>query len=147
MSKKIRTPEIITYDNHFNDIHTFNLLEEKSQDLFFALIASIQKIDPGIHNPVEKKYRLRCKEVCSLGKIMNKKTGFAPQQLEQMILDINIHVPYIMYITYPQNGYLDVTITAKLQKLFLGIADDAEVTQFKLASFIHIQSKYAKAIY
>ena len=117
MTKKIRTPEIITYDNHFNDIHTFNLLEEKSQDLFFALIASIPKIDPCIHNPVEKKYRLRCKEVCSLGKIMNKKTGFAPQQLEQRILDINIHVPYIMYITYPQNGYLDVIITAKLQKL------------------------------
>lgn len=147
MTQKTRTSEIITYDNHFNGIRTFNLLNEKSQDLFFAIIESIQKIDTGLHNPIEKKYRLRCKDVCSLGGIINKKTVFSSQQLEQMILDINIHVPYIMYITYPQNEYIDVTVTAKLQKLFWDIAADAEVTQFKLSSFIAMQSKYAKALY
>ena len=155
MTQKIRTPEIITYDNHFNDIRTFNLLDEKSQDLFFAIIATIQKIDSNMHNPMKEKYRLRCKDVCHLAKITNKKKDFDQQKLENLISDINTHVPYIMYISSPQRDniidpqkvYLDVSVTAKLQKLFFDIADDVEVTQFKLSSFVAIQSKYAKSIY
>ena len=155
MKQKIRTAEIIRYDNRFNDIRTFNLMTAKAQDLFFAIIAVIQKIDLGRHNFKEKKYRLRCKDVCQLGKIMNEKNDFDLQQLGHLISDINIHVPYIMHIsssqssdmTNPQNEYLDVTVTAKMQKLFFYIPDGASITKFNLNSYIRIKSKYAKALY
>ena len=155
MKQKIRTAEIIRYDNRFNDIRTFNLMTAKAQDLFFAIIAVIQKIDLCRHNFKEKKYRLRCKEVCQLGKIMNEKNDFDLQQLGHLISDINIHVPYIMNISFSKNNdmtsseneYLDVTVTAKMQKLFFDIADDVSITKFKLESFVTVKSKCAKAIY
>lgn len=155
MTQKIRIPEIIRYDNHFNDIQTFKLMEAKAQDLFFSIIAALPKIDPSMINPGEEKYCLNCKDVCHLGKIMIDKNGFDPQQLVQLIDDINIHVPYIMHIsssqssdmTNPQNEYLDVTVTAKMQKLFFYIPDGASITKFNLNSYIRIKSKYAKALY
>lgn len=155
MKQKIRTSEIITYDNHFNGICTFNLMEAKSQDLFFAIIAAIKKIDSSMKNSREKKYRLNCRAICYTGKIMNEKNDFDPQQLVCLISDINIHVPYIMNISFSpnsditnsENEYLDVTVTAKMQKLFFDIADDVSITKFKLESFVTLKSKYAKAIY
>lgn len=155
MTQETRTPEIIRYDNHFNDIRTFDLMTAKSQDLFFAIIAAIKKIDPNMNNTGAKKYHLNCKDVCHLGKITNGKNDFDPQKLEYLISDINIHVPYIMHIsssqssdmTNPQNEYLDVTVTAKMQKLFFYISDGASITKFNLNSYIRIKSKYAKALY
>lgn len=154
MTKKIRTTEIIKYDNQFNAIRTFNLMEAKAQDLFFSIIAAIQKIDPNMINPGEKKYILSCKDVCHLGSIVTEKNNFNPQQLKTLISDINIHVPYLMHISLPKisitdldREHLEVCVTEKLQKLFWNISDDVEVTQFKLSSFVAMQSKYTKAIY
>lgn len=155
MTEKTRTSEIIMYDNHFNGIRTFNLMDAKSQDLFFAIIAAIKKIDPNMNNTGAKKYHLNCKDVCHLGKITNGKNDCDPQKLENLISDINIHVPYIMHIsssqssdmTNLQNEYLDVTVTAKMQKLFFYIPDGTSITKFNLNSYIRIKSKYAKALY
>lgn len=171
--RKTRSPEIIRYDNHFNEIHGFNQLTGKTQNLFFAILVEIQK---QISNrPLEDQYLLKFLDVRRMAGLTKAKNGVNHSVLNRMIEAINtklcdlIQIERIRkirpYTRIPRNQsrefvwmaadmpyrskaiYLSVLLTEKAKKLFFNIDDTGNITEFSFGSYKAMSRKYAKAIY